>query len=469
MIHFPGGCRHAKNLTRKNVHRDDSQVFTTRQSLEFIFRSARPEDNELVDVMVVGTADGLIHLSLYDSFVVGGLGKRDSGSQLAGHSYHPESSTHALLFKPAASPLDALFLVPMDLCFIRSSPVNLSLLTSKMTTWQKLLRYISQVQLHMVQEWKSTRDLPNRFLRGIQEDLKEAKTGPKDIVQALYHLVVTGHTYPQVKEWLVDGLAERGHKRWDKAVVAGLQSVRSLAHENLIPALERTAVILSRLLGLARFHDGLDDGLGFTAAQISRMLDIVGALLLVANRVLMTVMDELDHFVVFSAWLRHEIDRQASSSSSGGAPASGIDELAEMDATLQHGKVLTYVRTYLVRSPLVLFLGDDHVARDDYQTDWQHVEGGESLVEMLDRQLAKEETGQPHMKALPRLEFLVSYLSSRSQKIFESIELNLKRGVRFEKPTRLSIGGRIRKYATRLCPGIQTVSHGPNVGIVLTG
>lgn len=166
--------------------------------------------------MVVGTTDGQIHLSLYDCFVVGALRYRlsppkpgQTGLELAGHSYHPETSTHSLLFKPSAGPVDCLYLVPMDLCFIHSSPVNLSLLTSKITTLQKLLRYTSQVLIHIVQEWKSTRELPDRFLRGIQEDLQSAESGPKDIVQALFHTAVTGHCYPQVREWLVDSLAER--------------------------------------------------------------------------------------------------------------------------------------------------------------------------------------------------------------------------------------------------------------------
>jgi anaphase-promoting complex subunit 4 len=97
----------------------------------------------------------------------------------------------------------------MDLSFIVSSPINLSLLASKLTTLQKLLRYLKQTSLHMQVEYKNTRDLPGKFLANIQEDLKKAGNGPEDIVQALYHTVATGHTYPVLKEWLVDSLAER--------------------------------------------------------------------------------------------------------------------------------------------------------------------------------------------------------------------------------------------------------------------
>jgi anaphase-promoting complex subunit 4 len=61
----------------------------------------------------------------------------------------------------------------------------------------------------MVGEWKSTRELPSRFLLGVQDDLKKIPNGALTIVQALYHTVATGHVLPPVKEWLVDTLAER--------------------------------------------------------------------------------------------------------------------------------------------------------------------------------------------------------------------------------------------------------------------
>jgi anaphase-promoting complex subunit 4 len=59
----------------------------------------------------------------------------------------------------------------------------------------------------MVSEWKATQELPNRFLRNINGTLREKDNG--DIVQALYHSVATGHTFPSVREWLVDELSER--------------------------------------------------------------------------------------------------------------------------------------------------------------------------------------------------------------------------------------------------------------------
>lgn len=201
---------------------DDMFIFSTTASLESMFPPLRPEDNDVVDVMAVGTRDGCVHLSIYDSFPIGSFkipikqgpspnsSQIDGGYQLGLHAAHPEVSTHSLLLrKSGEESVKHLYLIPMDLRFVSYSPVNLSLLASKTTTLQKLLRYLKQTQTHIVNEWTSTRELPSRFLSFIQEDLQKMGSGPANIVQALYHTVLTGHVHRPVREWLVDSIAER--------------------------------------------------------------------------------------------------------------------------------------------------------------------------------------------------------------------------------------------------------------------
>lgn len=194
-------------------------VFTTRNSLDFIFRPFKADDTRNVDVTMVGTVDGQVQISIYDSFIIGKFNyqiPKNFGSpekmQLCCHASHQDISTHALLFKAPAtesgSGETSVHLVPVDLTFIYSSPINLSLLASKTTMLQNLLRYIKQAQIHMIGEWRSTRELPARFMASVQDDLLKLDKG-RNIVQALYHTVVTGHVYAPMKEWLLDSLAER--------------------------------------------------------------------------------------------------------------------------------------------------------------------------------------------------------------------------------------------------------------------
>ncbi|XDG01460.1 hypothetical protein ABKA04_001075 [Annulohypoxylon sp. FPYF3050] len=420
---------------------DDSFVFTTRASLEFLFQPFSPHDSDKVDVMIVGTDDGQIHVSIYDSFIIGTFkyslpqpSERDVSLQLCQHASHPNLSTHILVFRSSKdNNASTIYLIPMDLTFIHSSPENLSLLASKTTTLQKLLRYVKQVQMHMIHEWQSTRELPTRFLNSINETLRESeKYGEMTIGQALYHSVVTGHTFPEVKEWLIDQLAERGHKRWDKAVVSGLQALRSLVHENFLPALERIGIILSRLLGIARFHESKAET-GFTSAQITRVMDIVSCLMLVGNKILLIVMEELELFQSFSIWLRHEIDRLASS--------SGTDDLTEKEATMEHGKILAYIQQYMSASPLRHHLSN--VPAENSEEGRRQAEGGSSLLELLSKQLKKHDTGQPDESVFSQVEFLCGYLGDKTDAIFEGIAEAEKRSVRFGQPAALKLENKI--------------------------
>lgn len=188
-------------------------MFTLRSGIEFLFQSPKEEDYDRVNVMIVGTDDGKVQLSIYDSFVIGSFqcpqANASDPPQLLYHASHPSISTHILALAPQQKEPIEMHLVPMDLPFISSSPINMSLLASKLTTLQKLLRYLNQTQLHMQVEWRNTRELPNRFLRSVEGDLDNLESGPRNVVAALYHTVLTGHAHEPLREWLVDSLAER--------------------------------------------------------------------------------------------------------------------------------------------------------------------------------------------------------------------------------------------------------------------
>lgn len=449
---------------------DDMYIFTTRASLEFLFRPFSPEAADLVDVMLVGTDDGNIHLSIYDSFVVGKFQYTIPANEmpesleaapslkLIHHASHLDLTTHSLLFQSSIEKeSNELYLVPMDLTFIHSSPENLSLLASKTTTLQKLLRYVKQVQTHMVQEWQSTRELPHKWLDSINETLRETgKYGQMDVGQAMYHTVVTGHTIPELKEWLVDELAERGHKRWDKAVVSGLQSVQNLVHENFIPALERVATILSRLLGIARFHDSTDE-IGFTSIQITKAMDMVSSLMLIANKILLAVMEELDLFKAFSSWMRYEIDRLASSTVS--------DELTEKEATMEHGKILAYIQQFMPASPLRFYLSK--VSDEDLAQESAKADGVTLLLDVVDKQIKKQEGGKPQTSPSTQIEFIGNLLGKHAEVVFQGIATAEERSVRFGQLQHIKLEHNIAKLDVQM-RSLAEASHNAETYVALT-
>ena len=98
----------------------------------------------------------------------------------------------------------------------------------------------------------------------------------------------------------------QGHKRWDKAVAGGYENIRRLTHECLLPALERSQVLLSRLLGLSKFHK-VSDVLGLDSIKLNGIVETLDCLHLLAHRILNHANEELIQFSAFSRWLHHEI------------------------------------------------------------------------------------------------------------------------------------------------------------------
>ncbi|KAF3770073.1 hypothetical protein M406DRAFT_335816 [Cryphonectria parasitica EP155] len=415
---------------------DDMFAFSTATALESMFPPLKLKDSRVVDVMVVGTKDGHVHLSIYDSFFIGsfyvpiavrlgGVEPRvnvDGTHEVVLHASHPKVSTHCLIMGPTDDGVGAttLYVVLMDLRFISDSPFDLSLLASKTTMLQKLLRYLKQAQIHILNEWQATRELPSRFLNFIQQDLQKMDCRPNNIVQALYHTVLTGHVHAPVKDWLVESIGDRGHKRWEKAVIPSLESLCNLIHENTLPALERITLILSRLSGIARFHEQ-DDHIGFTSTDITRLVNIVAALHFVCNKILLLVIEELDLFRVFSSWLRITIDRVSTSNVS--------DEIMEKEALLDTSKVLQYIEGYLVSSPLALYF--EKLPKEIWEEDRASIQDWSKVLDQVDQELKQEEAGKPFKKALPQLGFLVDLLTERTGGVLKNIAEAERRSVRF--------------------------------------
>jgi anaphase-promoting complex subunit 4 len=213
-----------------------------------------------------------------------------------------------------------------------------------------------------------------------------------------------------------------------------LESLRSLVHENFLPGLERIAIILSRLLGIARFHEHKDQ-IGFTSAQITKVMDIVSCLMLVGNKILLLVREELDLFHSFSTWLRYEFDRLASSSST--------EELTEKEATMEHGKTLAYIQQYMASSPLRFYL--NKISEEDLHRDSQLTEDGTSLLDVLDKQIKKQESGQPQATVIAQVELLGANLTDKANAVFGGIAEAEKRSVRFGQPTLIKMEHDISK------------------------
>ncbi|KAL8718728.1 MAG: hypothetical protein Q9225_004169 [Loekoesia sp. 1 TL-2023] len=365
-----------------------------------------------------------------EDFLIGTFDLRDADPSLSNskpllHCSHPLSTTHVLL---VSNELEELQLVPFDLRLISAAGRYLSLLASKVTELHNLLRYLHQVQENISLEVRSSQDLPGRFMRNINETLQEKSDCTW--LQGAYHLVVTGHCFPEVKEWLVDELGERGHKRWDKAVNTSYENIRRLTHESLLPALDRLGILISRLRGLSRFQHP-DFLLGLSTLELDNMLDSTNCLQLLSYRLLKCVVSELNQFGAFSTWLRHEIEKQAAD------PASATaQEIAEKDMGFDHAVILAYIQGAMTQSQMLMYLGDPANSRPQWDLD---AEGG-VLFELYKRELSDEKNDiRPHLQ-LPGLSGVLRSLQKQADLLFEGISETQRRNVHFGAPISLGVG-----------------------------
>lgn len=207
-----------------------------------------------------------------------------------------------------------------------------------------------------------------------------------------------------------------------------MEALRNLIHENMLPALERSTLILSRLSGIARFHEQ-DDHIGFTSLEISRLVDIVASLNLICHKILLVVMEELELFRMFSSWLRVTIDRVSTS--------NVTEEIMEKEALLDPGKILRYVERYLVKSPMGVYF--EKLPREAVEEDLETAQSLASVLAAVDEQLKLEEDGKPYIKALPQMGFLVDLLAKKAGDVFANIAEAEKRSVRFGQATKFEL------------------------------
>jgi anaphase-promoting complex subunit 4 len=191
----------------------------------------------------------------------------------------------------------------------------------------------------------------------------------------------------------------------------------------MLPALERCSVILSRFAGIARFR-GSNDATRFSTQQINVMIDSVACIHLISSKILIQVVDELELFTSFSAWLRYEIDRLASGST------STSDDAVEKEAAIDHSKVLLYLQKMMTTNPLSIFFPD---SKSEPENGDSHANHGFPLFDLLTKQLEKQERRLPYIKSLLRIDILCTSLTHQADAIFSQIANAEKRNVLFGK------------------------------------
>lgn len=123
-----------------------------------------------------------------------------------------------------------------------------------------------------------------------------------------------------------------------------------LTHENLLPALDRCCIILSHLKGLAEYHEH-SPVFNVPVSAFDSILNIIRCMRLLAHFILQYASEESRQFSVFSKWLRHEIDIQASDPASASA-----EETSQQDMGTDYSQLFAYIQRPMEESKLESFI-----------------------------------------------------------------------------------------------------------------
>ncbi|KAJ4988520.1 anaphase-promoting complex component Cut20/Apc4 [Stagonosporopsis vannaccii] len=335
------------------VSQADSGAFGSQAEADALLHSHHLKDHNSVDMFIRCSESGTVHPSIYDSLEtvtvsLPSLWGVQSTPLL--HASHPYACSHGLLMQTTTprSQAKSIAFVPLTLNFIPNAGIYLHLIASKTSQLQNLLLYITQCLQRIRTFHKHATDLPSKFMMNISETLEEKDQG--DLTTNLFHLACTGACPPLIREWLVDELSEQGHKRWDNTVTSSLTTLQAILHENLIPALDRTAVVISRLRGLAMYHDA-DWIFSSPATEFTSLLDTLKNMRLLTHTALVYVADEKKQFAAFSRWLRFVIDFEMTEPDS-----ESRAEMERRDSGVDISLVLEYVRHGLQQSNLQPYL-----------------------------------------------------------------------------------------------------------------
>lgn len=215
--------------------------------------------------------------------------------------------------------------------------------------------------------------------------------------------------------------------------MTGYENIRRLVHENLLPALERFNVLISRLRGLSRFQES-NIALGLSTKELDKVIDIVNCLQLLAHKVLVSANVELQQFSAFSAWLRQEIEIQSSD------PASASSqEINEKDINVDHVSTLDYIQGAMLHSCLNIYL--DVQGQGTQKPRWDLLVEGGLLFGIYKKELKEINQNMPTRGfQLPGLDPLIQYLHEQFGLVFARIAETQRRNVRFGSKILLELG-----------------------------
>lgn len=413
----------------------EDAVFSTRLSIDSLLHAGKQNTRSSgTDIVTIARNDANIHVRIFDSFEIGDVDLNAAlnlptdcvlgdARSIITHPFSPKvyalaeeqldnSSTRSRkAAKSGAASVGRLHLLSLDLRFLQQSALGLPILATKATQLHNLIRYLRQIEQQLSREVKSAFDLPSRFVRTLEEDLKEQDGEGSTFQTSAYHALLVGEVTGKFKEWLVDVLGDRGVKRWEKAVAECLDNVRRLMNESWLPAVERAGVVVSRLSGLSA-----SDTFRIDKTILEGLRNTVDVMAIVGEDLVREVNVEIAGFAAFITWLKREVEAASLEDTS-----EKLEELRENSDHSEVRKVLKYISQRLQDTAVKKYIHDEHGLDGASGDTADDLDFYKEFCEA--RKTTKKQSSQPTMK------LLVGRLRGQCDRLFRQVAQQLQENV----------------------------------------
>lgn len=208
-----------------------------------------------------------------------------------------------------------------------------------------------------------------------------------------------------------------------------------------MPALERSQVLLSRLIGLSKFHK-LSDVLGLETTKLNAIVETLDCLHLLAHQIITHSNEELIKFLAFSRWLQLEIHILNSE-----ALSQTQEELLDKRDLLDVPPTVQYITGALTKSQLRNFIRQLPMAgvakpppadTDKWLPDGHDHSFYDTFKSLLQQQRQSQgEGGDGTAVDAPKLNDLTRRLGTQFETVFGEIALTQRRGILHRSPLAL--------------------------------
>ncbi|GAA5908343.1 uncharacterized protein JCM6883_004356 [Sporobolomyces salmoneus] len=257
-------------------------------------------------ILCVGDEEGKLHLYLGGSVYLGTVDAGGEGNGIVGIRVLPSTSTSSTVrFLVQISSAETLVCRQLSLPI----PSSLELVIRQSSAIRSTIQHAFEALQEVRNLWDESRRIGKGWLQRVADVSR-----PQGVVlppsTQLHLLLMTGRPTRSLHDFLASKMNERGLVKWEQEMGLALDRMKRVGWMSVVPALERTIVLLLEVDAWARWPDKFAT-YSFNRKDVLKAIEVAKEAIKQTIRLQGVVEEEERCFKAFSVWLHYELDKLA--------------------------------------------------------------------------------------------------------------------------------------------------------------